>query len=293
MNYIDILPQIRHDMFLARIVMTDYNVSDQMVIRIKARRNDGTYMTKTIKYPETDVEYNGEILVYFFGMSKSLIAQIVEVRINGVEIHVHSTEIEGSDITARYDDSITRIPWAEDMNNIKLDFEVVGTNNPKNLKIVDESEWGILADRPAIIEIKAPGKEDYATHYLGKNQINVFNSMTLGINCDDPDKKFINLPDGIYDITIKGSPSSYSFNRKYLKTDSIRLNLDKVWARSGILCDHEDDDLMNKIKEVEFVLVAAESNTRIGNLIEAEELFKKAEKLMWVINNCEDCGCQI
>lgn len=292
MNYIDVLPQIRHQMFLARIVMTDYNVEDQMVIRIVARRNDGTYMTKVIKYPEPEVEYNGEILVYFFGMSKSLIAQIVDVRINGVDVHVHSTEIDGN-ITARYDDSITRIPWAEDMNNIKLEFEVINTNNPKNLRIDDQSEWGILADRPAIINIKAPGRDEPVTHYLGKNQINMFNSMTLGINCDDPDHKFINVPDGIYDIQIVGSPSTYHFERKYLKTDIMRLNLDKVWARAGILCDHEDDDLMEKIKEVEFVLAAAESNTRLGNTQEAEELFKKAEKLMYIINNCEDCGCKV
>lgn len=292
MNYIDVLPQIRNNIFYARVVMTDYDVKDQMVIRVSARRNDGLYKTEVIQYPKEGVEYNGEIIIPMFGMAKSLIAQIIAVRINGTEIRVHSTEVEGSDIIARYEDSITRMSWTEDMNKINLDFEVVSTNNPKTLRVADQSEWGMIADRPAIIEIIPPGEENPYTYYLGKNQLNVFNSKTLGIN---PGREggFENLKDGIYDITIKGSPSSYSVNRKYLKTDSIRLNIDKVWARSTVLCDHEDDDTIEKIKEIEFLLVAAEANTRLGNFEEVKQLYEKAEKLLYVLNNCENCGCKI
>lgn len=292
MNYIDVLPQIRNNIFYARVVMTDYDVKDQMVIRVSARRNDGLYKTEVIQYPKEGVEYNGEIIIPMFGMAKSLIAQIIAVRINGTEIRVHSTEVEGSDITARYDDSITRMSWTENMNKINLDFEVISTNNPKTLRVADQSEWGILADRPAIIEIIPPGEENPYTYYLGKNQLNVFNSKTLGIN---PGREggFENLKDGIYDITIKGSPSSYSINRKYLKTDSMRLNIDKVWARSTVLCDHEDDDAVEKIKEIEFLLVAAEANTRLGNFEEVKQLYEKAEKLLYVLNNCENCGCRV
>lgn len=291
MRYIDVLPQIRHNIFAARIVMSDYNVDDQIVIRISARKNDGTYLTKTIKYPEPDVEYNGDIIVDFFGMSKSVIAQIVGVRINGKEVRVYSTEIENG-IIARYDDSISRMSWERDMNNIDLNFEVVSTNNPMTLRVADQSEWGILSERPAIIEITAPGKKDPAVYYLGKNQINVFNSKSLFINPDDCDFKFVPLPDGVYNIKIKGSPSSYSFERKYLKTDSIRLNIDKIWARAGILCEHENEEIIDKLKEIEFVLVASESNLRLGNVIESKNLYEKAERLMYVLNNCEDCGCK-
>ena len=50
MNYIDILPQIRNNIFYVRIVMTDYDVENQMVIRIVARRNDGLYKTEVVQY---------------------------------------------------------------------------------------------------------------------------------------------------------------------------------------------------------------------------------------------------
>lgn len=290
MNYIDILPQIRNDVFYAKVIMTDYNVTDQMVVRITARRNDGLYKTQVLKYPKDGEEPSGgEILVPMFGISRSLTAQIVGVRLNGVEVRVDSTRI-GSDITARYDDSLTRMSYTSDMNNINLDFEIVGTNNPKTLRVVDQSEWGILFDRPAIIEITPPDETEPYVYYLGKNQLNVFNSKTLGIN-SGPGTEFQNLKDGIYTIAIVGSPSSYRFERKYLKTDSIRLNIDKIWAKSTILCDHEDRDIIEKIKEVEFVLTAAEANMRLGNVNEVQQLYERAEKLIDVLNNCEGCGC--
>ena len=135
MNYIDILPQIRNNIFYVRIVMTDYDVENQMVIRIVARRNDGLYKTEVVQYPNEGTDYNGEIIVPMFGMAKSLVAQIVGVKINGTEVRVNSTEVEGADITARYDDSLARMGWEESMNNIHLDFEVISTNNPKTLRI--------------------------------------------------------------------------------------------------------------------------------------------------------------
>ena len=190
MIYIDVLPQIRHNIFSARIVISDYNIVDQIAVRISARKNDGTYLTKTIKYPHEDVNSGGSVIVDFFGMSKSTIAQIVGVRINGKEVRVHSTEIQ-SGITARYDDSITRMSWESDMNNIDLDFEVIPTNNPMTLRVVDQSEWGILSERPAIIEIAVPGKDEPAVYYLGKNQVNVFNSkITVMIVQIDLNKNF-------------------------------------------------------------------------------------------------------
>ena len=72
MNYIDILPQIRNNIFYVRIVMTDYDIENQMVIRIVARRNDGLYKTEVVQYPNEGTDYGGEIIVPMFGMAKSI-----------------------------------------------------------------------------------------------------------------------------------------------------------------------------------------------------------------------------
>ena len=71
----------------------------------------------------------------------------------------------------------------------------------------------------------------------------------------------------------------------------MRLNIDKVWARAGILCEDEDDEIIEKIKEVEFVLTVAESSMRLGNFDTVQQLMDKAQHLIDVINDCKYCGC--
>ena len=60
-----------------------------------------------------------------------------------------------------------------------------------------------------------------------------------------------------------------------------------------MLCDHEDDDIINKIKEIEFLLAAAEANMRLGNFENVKQLYEKATKLFYVLYYCEYCGCKI
>ena len=69
------------------------------------------------------------------------------------------------------------------MNDIRLSFQVLETRDPKVLQVLDESEWGLLEDRKAIIELTTPGMSDPVTLFLGKNQVNTFTSLTLGLNC--------------------------------------------------------------------------------------------------------------
>jgi hypothetical protein len=38
----------------------------------------------------------------------------------------------------------------------------------------------------------------------------------------------LDLPDGIYDVTIKGSPDTFQKNRQYLRTTKTQLELDKL-----------------------------------------------------------------
>ena len=54
-----------------------------------------------------------------------------------------------------------------------------------------------------------------------------------------------------------------------------------------------DDDLIEKIKKVEYIVAVAEANMRLGNIETAEELIEKANKLLYIINNCADCGCDV
>ena len=233
MNQINIIPKIIHDKFAARIIMDDYDIEKPIVITVVARRNDGEYNTQILTYPTSGVDYEGNVRMVFFDVARSHVCQITSVFINGHEVKTYYTDIPDLDMQARYDDSLCRYDKKVNMNDIRLSFQVLETRDPKVLQVLDESEWGLLEDRKAIIEITTPGMSDPVTLFLGKNQVNTFTSLTLGLNCfnyDDCNVKYLDLPDGIYDIKIIGSPSTYNFSRKYLKTDLIRRRLDRLWA---------------------------------------------------------------
>lgn len=289
MEYIDIQPLIQHEKFAARIVMTNYEVTTPLVFTIYCRRNDGVYKDEVLIYPEANIDYEENVRVFFFGMARSHRAQIMSVLINGQKILPQYTVLDGLEISARYDDSITAVAKKGDYSEIKLDFQVIPTNDPKILMVADNSKWGILTDRTAIIEVTVPGFQDPCVHYLGQNQINEFTSLTLGLNCyDDCKTPYNDLPDGVYNITIKGSPSDYNFNRKYLKTDSIRLELDKMYAKASA-CEHVDTDLVGSIKKAEFCILSAEANVRIGNIANAHKLLDKANKIIDLARDCIHC----
>lgn len=292
MNQIQIIPKIIHDKFAARVIMDDYDIDKPIVISVTARRNDGEYNTQILTYPTAGVDYEGNVRIVFFDISRSHVCQITSVFINGHEVKTYYTDVPDMDIQARYDDSLCRYNKRVNMNDIRLSFQVLETHDPKVLQVLDESEWGLLEDRKAIIEITTPGREEPVTLFLGKNQVNTFTSLTLGLNCfdyDSCDVKYLDLPDGIYDIKIIGSPSAYNFRRKYLKTDLIRRRIDRLWIKTDILCERQDKDLINKIQEIECLMAVAEANVRLGNIEEAHEMIDRVGEMIEMANDCVDC----
>lgn len=292
MNQITIIPKIIHDKFAARVVMDDYELGKPIVITVSARRNDGVYSSQSLVYPNPDIDYKENIRMVFFDVGMSHVCQIVGVFINGHEVRTYFTDVEGlTDIQARYDDSLCRLSKTVNMSDIMLSFQVLETRDPKVLQVLDESKWGILADRKAIIEITVPGREEPVTFFVGKNMVNTFTSLTLGLNCMDYDKgiEYIDLPDGIYDIRITGSPSSYTFSRKYLRTDVIRREVDRLWIMADVLCESRDEQLIGKITEIEYLLASAEANVRLGIIKEAHKLLDRVNELVYLAKNCVDC----
>lgn len=162
--------------------------------------------------------------------------------------------------------------------DIHIDFNVLEIDNLKTLSIVDVSNWGAIEKEPSIIEIKLPGARKPITHFFEKNAINNFNSINLEINCVDKCEGFVlnDLPDGIYNITVKGSPSEYFIEKDYIRLTKIKLELDKKL----ISADMKGCGCTSPLIDVEMLLKSAEANIRLGNTCNAKEDYLKATKLL-------------
>lgn len=289
---IDIIPKVHQNLFMAKLVMSDYDVRHSLYFSITARRDDGLYQTERFSYPDPKFDGTTEVFIPFFEMTKTCVAQIVGVKIYNEEVNTYFSPLLGTGdqkYLARYNDSLTSSDNPVDTSPIDIKFHMYSDGDPKKLIVVDESSWGALRNYPSMIYIKIPGFKDEVSYYLGKNQVNIFNSVTLGLNCVEPGDPlcFFDLPDGVYDITVKSG--DFYCNKKYLKTDQIQMDIDKIYSRSCLSCNALSDELIKHINEAEIMLRGAEANTRLGNFESAHMLIDRVATIVDRASECKQC----
>jgi hypothetical protein len=179
------------------------------------------------------------------------------------------------------------------MNKPILDFQILQSFDPRVILVADNSIWEHISNKPAIIEIITPGAEEAIVHYFEKNKINSFNSVNLFLNCPGDDcgcdgNGFEYLPDGVYSITIKGSPDTYTICKKHLQTAKTRLRLDKQYASLHLNCERIDKSKEVTINEIEFLLLAAEANVRLDFINDAYDLLMAAQSILDKLE-CKNC----
>lgn len=172
-----------------------------------------------------------------------------------------------------------------------IDFHILPIDDPRYIIVSDASLWEHIESLPAIIEITMPGSSEKITHYFQKAQLNQYQSINLYQNCLAPcgceGTELLFLPDGIYTIRVTGSGSEDFYTEKYhLKTSQLQLKVDKLYV--GLNCENISLDKKDKLEEIDFLIYAAEANTRLGNVKDAHDLYMKASSLADKIE-CKNC----
>jgi len=174
------------------------------------------------------------------------------------------------------------------MAKIRLDFDIINTGNPYYLSLYDTSNWGVIKDKVAIIEIVRPGEDNPLIFTFEKNKLNIFNSnlleeVCLEEGCDVPD--LVMLSDGLYSITLKGSPDKFFKCKLYLKTDSFELELSKLFIKYFSDCK-ADMKILEKITEIKYLIQGAKSAVRFSNITLANSLWEKATNKLDDLKDC-------
>ena len=177
------------------------------------------------------------------------------------------------------------------IGKINLNFSVLNDNDPKSIILADLSDWKILEDKPAVIRIVLPGGSKEIVHTWIKHKLNILNSINLGISClrECAEQTYEDLPDGIYQFILEGSPTNYNKKRYYLKDDSLRIEISKIYIKADIEYSLKDKDLRNSLEDIEFMLKVAESHTIQGNFVKADKAFCEAQKLMRKHQDYKNC----
>ena len=97
------------------------------------------------------------------------------------------------------------------------------------------------------------------------------------------------LVDGIYRVSLKGSPDSFCVHRDFLKTDKVRNELANIYVSLGFDDDEETREKKRIIQSYDLLIRAAEYSVRIGKLKKGMAYFKKAVQYVKEYNECENC----
>ncbi len=175
---------------------------------------------------------------------------------------------------------------------IIIDFQVFDNENPKVLIVDDSSLWKHIEDNPSIIEITLPGESEPRVITFGKNRRNIFTSVILGISCfeDCEENDYVDLPDGVYTITVKGSPDSFNKTRKFLKTSLLELELKQLFVTQGLECKDVSKSFLELKQEVDLYLKGAKSNITFNNSQKAFDLYNRACDAMQKLKDCKPCA---
>jgi hypothetical protein len=179
-----------------------------------------------------------------------------------------------------------------EVGQIYINFDILSTS-PKNLKIWDESDWLYAKDLPAYFQILTPGASKPINYTLLKNQINSLNSHNLGLSCftgNCREEEYVDLPDGIYTITIKSGYQGIEDTKFYLKTDVFELEFAKtVVANVSLSYDEKNKDLLEKFSFIKGMLDMSKSHTMTGDFTKASRFFEEAKKLLKKHIECRNC----
>lgn len=131
-----------------------------------------------------------------------------------------------------------------------------------------------------------PGSSKTRTYNFVKGKSNVFNSSNLLIS---PVGEYQDLADGIWRISVKGSPDTNCKHRDFLKTDKARLELAHLYVGLGFDDNQETLDRKKTLQDIDLLIRAAEALTSIGKLKKAMSFFKEAVRRINDYNECENC----
>lgn len=158
-----------------------------------------------------------------------------------------------------------------------LDFEIITTEDPKKLVIVDSSTWVGAAG----INITLPEATTPITLVLNKNLVNTFYNADLNVIEEE-------LPDGLYTVAIDDGTELTNLSKDYLRTASLKKNIDKLYLRCYIDCD-TPLSFVNKITDIELNLEAAYAHLNLGDSTKAIYFYKRAKEKVDKLLNCKTC----
>ena len=180
----------------------------------------------------------------------------------------------------------------EIIGELIVDFNVIQSTT-KTLWIGDTSDWVYAEELPAYIYITLPGSRKALEYEFEKGQICTYNSHNLGLTCKTntcgDEVPYIDIPDGIYTITLKSSYDGFEKTKYYLKTDKTELNLAKIIVANNLEYVKSDKGFRDSVYDIDWMIKVAKSFAVTGDFNKAGQAFNEASSNINKLSDCKNC----
>lgn len=172
----------------------------------------------------------------------------------------------------------------ETVGQISINFRIF-SDDPNFLNIADLSNWVYAQGQPSYVSIQLPGSSKEINYAFSKERINVFNSHNLGLSClsgDCTEEKYVELPDGIYTVTVRSNYDNIKKTKFFLKTNRFDIEYSKVIIKYGL--EENEAEFLYYMLEIKGVIEVAKSHALLGDFVKAQRFFESAKKMLNTYN---------
>lgn len=175
--------------------------------------------------------------------------------------------------------------------SVVIDFLITSYKDPQTIVIFDVSNWGVAKGNPAYLQVTPPGFKTPKTLNFVKQSITRLHSVNLGLSCyveGCGEQEYKDLPDGVWEICLLSSFENLYKKRYFLKTDALRLELDKLYIKANVNYS-PDNEIVKALAQIEFLLKVAESYIKRGDHVQAKVAYDEAQQKTEKYKNCKNC----
>jgi major membrane immunogen (membrane-anchored lipoprotein) len=171
-----------------------------------------------------------------------------------------------------------------------LDLIFLDTHNSYTLAIGDISQYnGVTVSTPTL-EITVPNYGAVTLAFVA-NSVQVYNSDSLGITCEDDDCDEAPIPDGVYKVKYSIYPAYRNYIEKtFIRVAQLQEKFDSVYVKLDFMeCDQklkeQDKELLDTIQE--YINGAISAANKCYNKL-SMDLYRKASEAIdhFLDNRC-------
>lgn len=166
------------------------------------------------------------------------------------------------------------------IGKLNLDIRVSDCSSCKNIAVADHSFYLETPIFPKL-QVALPGSNLKYTFDFIPNQINIFNSYSLGYSSSNQTDELVDLPDGLYTLTYMICPYDELFETVYyIRQCRAWCNWETFLKASFDSCLDLSPEVEKLLNRIEYLLKGAKSFAESCEPAKAMELHQKAVELL-------------